>query len=201
MKTLIFDTETTGLPSRNMRELSEAPYVIQLAAILYEDRNDVASMCAYTIPECRGEIEPIPKEKFFIENGLTDELIVNNGLSYRVALPFFNNLVRQADRIVAHNIDFDDVLIKAAYSRIAAPQDTYRSKFLGCTMKSLTDVLKLPGKRGYKWPSLDESYRALVNPDGFQGAHDALVDVRACASILWAMEDRNIELYEHQGRF
>jgi DNA polymerase III epsilon subunit-like protein len=184
-----------------MRELSEAPYIIQLAAILYDGRQDVASMSVYTVPECRGEIEPIPKEKFFIDQGLTDEFIAAHGMSYRVALPFFNNMVRQTDRIVAHNIDFDDVLLKAAYSRIAAPQDVYRSKSLFCTMKSLTQELKIPGKYGYKWPTLDESYRALVNPDGFEGAHDALIDVRACAAVLWATEDRNIDLEQHQGRF
>ena len=65
-------------------------------------------------------------------------------------------------------------------------------------MMSLVDELKIPGRFGkqYKWPSLDESYRALVNPEGFTGAHDAMVDVMACAEVLWAAEDRGVNLWQ-----
>jgi len=62
-------------------------------------------------------------------------------------------------------------------------------------MKTLEPIMKLPGKYGYKFPTLDEAYRAYVDPMGFEGAHDAMKDVEACAAVLWAIEDNGFPLW------
>lgn len=193
--TLVFDTETNGKRPKN-GTLGDEPYLTQLAAILFDGTRPVGHLSCFCIPEFRGERAPIPKEKFFIESGITDEIVDLVGLPYKVALGMFNNMVRKADRIVAHNIQFDDPIIRATYMRIAASQDQWWHTPKFCTMKTLEPVLKLPGKYGYKFPSLDESYRALVNPDGFEGAHDAMVDVEACAAVLFEIEKRGHELWK-----
>lgn len=195
MRTLIFDTETNGMRPKGKPQLAEEPYLVQLAAVLFQDRRPVGHMSCFCVPEFRGERAPIPKEKFFIDSGITDEIVDAVGLPYKVALGMLNNLVRQSDRIIAHNILFDDPIVRAAYSRVAAPQEQWWETPKFCTMKTLEPVLKLPGKYGYKFPSLDESYRALVDRDGFDGAHDAMVDVEACAKVLWAIEDKGLELW------
>ena len=58
-----------------------------------------------------------------------------------------------------------------------------------CTMRIATNVLKIPGPRGFKWPTLQEAYKRLVDPAGFEGAHDAITDVKACAAVFYALED------------
>ena len=62
-------------------------------------------------------------------------------------------------------------------------------------MLSSMPVLKLPGRYGnYKWPKLEEAYKFLVDPAGFEDAHDALVDVKACAAVLDALEEMGAPL-------
>lgn len=206
-RTLIFDTETNGKRPKVRKgetpPLEAEPFVVQLAAKLFEGRRTVGQFACFCVPEYKGErarfpIDPMTGEieAFFTNNGLNDAVIDSVGLPYRVALPAFNNLLRVCDRVVCHNIEFDDPVIRAAMSRIAAPQDVYWSKPKFCTMQSLTNVLKLPGKFGFKYPTLDEAYRALVDDKGFDGAHDAMVDVDACADVLWKIEDKDIPLWK-----
>lgn len=47
-------------------------------------------------------------------------------------------------------------------------------------------MVKLPRN---KWPTLQELHTFLFGV-GFEGAHDALVDVRACAKCYWEIQRR-----------
>lgn len=192
MRTLVYDTETTGL-AKFGQPLSEQPYIVQLAAILFDDERPVAHLSAITIPEFRGERAEIPERAYEVHK-IDDELINKVGVPYRVALATFNNLLRVADRQVAHNTQFDHILVRAAYSRIAADQDLLMKVPAFCTMKTLTPVLKIPGRNGgYKWPTLMEAHEALLGVK-FEGAHDAMVDVMACARVMFETERRGIAL-------
>jgi len=197
LTTLVFDTETNGMrPKGRNVPLTDEPALVQIAGILYWGRRPVAHLSCFMQPlDCHGDPAEIPTEEFFIKSGITQDTVDRAGTTYKVGIATFNNLVKRADRIVAHNIQFDDPVMRAAYSRIAAPQQQYWETPKFCTMKTLEPVLKLPGKYGYKFPSLDESYRALVDPHGFEGAHDAMADVEACAKVLWAIEDQGCELW------
>jgi DNA polymerase-3 subunit epsilon len=201
MKTLIIDTETNGLPPRGKNHpLSAMPYMTQLAAVLYDNQRPVAHLSCFTVPVNpeTNSIVPVPKEKFFIENGITDEVIAAVGLPYRIAMGMLNNLVRRADRAIAHNLAFDDRIIRATYERAGVPADNWTAIPRGCTMATLTDIMRLPHKNrnipGYKWPTLAEAYVKFVNPIGFSGAHDAMVDTQACAEVLWQCEKRGFEV-------
>jgi DNA polymerase III epsilon subunit-like protein len=84
-------------------------------------------------------------------------------------------------------------IMQVEFTRLKRPIEEIIIKPVICTMKKATPILKLPkknnyGKDPYKWPTLDETYRALVNPDGFGGAHRALNDVVACRQIMLALE-------------
>lgn len=205
IRTLVFDTETNGKrPKGRDVPLHKEPGLVQIAAILYLGRRPVGHLSCFMPPMGpQGDRRPIPDPElsptgtltdadyaFFRKSGITDETVDAAGVPFKVGVAMFNNFVRVADRIVAHNIAFDDPIVRAAYSRIACPQQALWETPKYCTMKTLEPVLKLPGKYGFKFPTLDESYRALVDPLGFAGAHDAMVDVQACAAVLWAIEDK-----------
>jgi len=195
MITLVYDTETTGVPPKGPMQLETMPYVIQLAAILYEDQRPVAHMSTFIrLPDG----VRIPEEKFFLENGLTNERVAKFGGEIHRVLDQFFELEAMADRIVAHNAAFDNKLMDAMLRRAQEPAllACWREADKRCTMLSLVDVLKIPGKwRGsYKWPRLDEAYKRLVDVGGFEGAHDALVDVQACAEVLWKIEEYGYDL-------
>ena len=197
--TFVGDTETDGKRPRGRNNpLSSEPYMTQVAGILYQGRREVGHFSCFTKPvdPSTGAQREVPKEEFFINAGITDDVINTVGMPYKVALAMWNQFIKVTDRVVFHNVQFDDPIVRAAYSRIAAPQRSWWDTPKFCTMKTLEPIMKLPGKYGYKYPTLDEAYRAYVDPMGFDGAHDAMVDVRAAADVLWACEDNNFPLWK-----
>jgi DNA polymerase III epsilon subunit-like protein len=195
IRTLIFDTETNGKRAKEKNPpLGSEPAITQIAAILFWGRRPVAHLSCFVRPlNFDGTPAVIPIEQFFIDAGITQDTVDAVGRPLKTGLAEFNQMVKSADRVVAHNIQFDDPITRSNYCRVTAPQRDYWDTPKFCTMKTLEPVLKLPGKYGFKYPTLDESYRALVDPMGFSGAHDAMVDVQACASVLWAIEDKIAE--------
>lgn len=97
----------------------------------------------------------------------------------------------KADVLIAHNIDFDSLVVMANLDRIIPTKSVLQSMVrmeqieTFCTMKSTTELCRLPGNYGsFKWPKLIEAYRHLFGED-FDGAHDAMADVRACKRIYF----------------
>ena len=197
MRTLVIDTETNGLRKRGETALADEPFMLQLAAALFDGERLIQSYSAFTLPVVSGVVAHIPKEQFFIDAGLTEDIILAYGVSYHTALGVLEGMASKCDRIVAHNAAFDVPVVRAAYLRSAQTSKNFREKPKFCTMISLTNVLKIPKRTGgFKWPTLQEAYKALVHEKGFKGAHDALVDVRACAKVLFEMEKRGLPLTE-----
>lgn len=58
---------------------------------------------------------------------------------------------------------------------------------LPCTMQASTNLCKIPGPYGFKYPTLQELHKHLFEV-GFDGAHDAMVDVLACAKCFFELE-------------
>jgi len=187
---LIFDTETTGLCNHKSPDHTVQPYPVQLACILVQD-NKVMSMASVII----NPGVPVESAAAAI-HGITQEVIDQIGMPLKAATGLFLNFLNRADRIVAHNIDFDLIITEAMLYRTLADydMDKFRAVPRVCTMQSTTDICKLPGKFGYKWPKLDEAYRKLVDPAGFKGAHDALSDVMACWRLLRVLEEKGVPL-------
>ena len=198
MLTLVFDTETTGLPPKKKADkiLENMPYIIQLAAILYDGQRPVGHFSCMVQPVTPLGSGRIPREPFWKDNRLLEEDIKECWLPTELALTIFHQYVCLADRIVAHNTKFDRDRVEDTLTRLDANSTEWSNAPKFCTMQSLTEVLKIPSPwgRGFKWPNLDEAYRALVDPAGFEDAHDAMADVAACAKVLFAMEDRGIPL-------
>lgn len=190
MRTLVFDTETSGkcnfkLPPDNPVQ----PYIVQLAALLYDGRQLMAHLNLICCPMIGPDQVLIPKEATDV-HGITDDVAKRMGVPMKMIAAMFNNFLKVSDRIVAHNMDFDTRIMAGTYLRSGFPVDQLAIPHRVCTMKAAEPVLKLPGLYGkYKWPSLDEAYKTLVDKEGFDNAHDALADAKACAAILWALED------------
>lgn len=184
MKTLIFDTETTGFPSNNA-PLSDPiqPHLIQLAALLTTE--DEILQQFDTIIKCPIEVP----EGAFKVHGISMEKSQREGISLRTALAAFNDLLVSADRLVAHNMRFDLKMMQIAYAR-AGMSTTLEEISKACTMKTVTPIMKREGKR---W-TLDSSYRHFVDSEGFSSAHDAGADTMACFKLLRAMEKKDIRI-------
>lgn len=191
MVSLVFDCETTGMVNHKSPDHTVQPYPVQLACILIRD-NQIMNMASIIV----NPSVPVEAGAAAV-HGITQEVIDRVGIPLKAATGLFINFLNKADRIVAHNIDFDLIITEAMIYRTLADyqMDRFRSIPRVCTMNSTTDICKLPGKFGkYKWPKLEEAYKYMVDPKGFEGAHDALTDVIACWKVLKVLEEKGYPL-------
>lgn len=187
MQYLFFDTETNGLP-RNYKgdiyDLENWPRVIQLAWILFDDNGKVLDeRCSLIKPDGW----EIPKEKFWIDNGYSTEKSLEHGRPMVPELTRFAVAIDRCELMIAHNLDFDLPILSAEMIRYSIRANTKPKKY--CTMKGTTSLCKLPGPYGYKWPKLEELHQFLFGRS-FEGAHDALEDVKATARCLFELRNR-----------
>ena len=191
MTILFFDTEITGLPDkRSPVTAKHQPHVVQLAAILTDD--DGAERASINLIVNPGV--PIPEGASKV-HGITDEVARQFGVHPKLAAVTLRALAAKADLLVAHNIEFDLFLVRTLFERHDLEPALHEKQF--CTMQAATPILNLPptdrmlaaGFDKPKPPKLEEAYRHFFGRD-LEGAHDALVDVRACRDMFFALKSR-----------
>ncbi len=188
---LFFDTETTGMVEFKKPHTDPSqPDLLQLAFILDDDEgNTIETFCSILFDEAYVPIH----EKALAVHGISKEKARMFGIPAEEGLGKFHNAWRMSRTLIAHNISFDKKVMKTAFYRcgnISHPESTLIEY---CTMRTATPILKLPGKFGHKWPTLDEAYRVLIDPEGFEGAHDALNDVKACRAVYYKLQELSTE--------
>jgi DNA polymerase III subunit epsilon len=166
---LFFDTETTGIANfKKPFNHPSQPRLVQLAAQLYilDGTRPLHSFCHIIKPDGF----TIPKEASDI-HGITTEIAMQIGVKLSWALGSFNGFLRHATRLVGHNVKFDCLVMSRELGlELSTPGF--------CTMEALTNICKLPGPYGYKWPKLSEAYKHCFGEE-LKNAHDALVDITA----------------------
>lgn len=191
---LIFDCETTGIPARGEVDTSPSyPHLVQLAGLLVEDGREVATFEVVVAPDGY----TIPDEVAAV-HGVTTEIARRVGVPLRLAVALYTNLRRRAEELVAHNIEFDLGILRAAMHRTRAGGVDIGSPRIVCTAELGTPVCRLPatermiaagfGDR-FKKPTLTELHEHLFG-EGFVKAHTALGDCRAVARCLAELRQR-----------
>lgn len=186
---LFFDTETTGLPKNwkaPITDLDNWPRLVQLAWLVYDTDEKIISQGNLIIKPDNFTI-PIEAEKV---HGISTEKAINEGVVLTYALSMFSAAVQRSEILIAHNISFDEKIIEAEYLRSGALANLLGIKKI-CTKETSTTYCALQGNFGYKWPTLMELHETLFDI-GFVNAHDALVDVKACAKCFFELKKRNV---------
>lgn len=192
---LAFDTETTGLPDFRARsDAPQQPHLVQFAAVLLDD-DWTERACVSLIVQPNGWT--IPAEVAAI-HGITTEIATLYGVPEAHVVSIYHALQERASMLVAHNISFDLRIMRIAMMRSNWTREHIEamegaSSF--CTMKAATPILNLPptekmraaGFTKPKPPKLEECIRHFFGED-LAGAHDALVDVRACVRVYRALQ-------------
>lgn len=192
MSVLIFDTETTGFLVKDLDPThSEQPDVVQLAALLYDGGGrEVAALSTLVQPS-----KPIAPGAFKA-HGISSEIASSHGVTPLEAMTMFAGMLKNAKVIVAHNLEFDAKVMLAAWHRTFG--EDFRTALVDkrafCTMKAMTNIAKIMHARprhakDYKWPKLSECVEFLFG-EKLLGAHDALVDARACARVYFEIQAR-----------
>lgn len=204
-RVLIFDVETTGLfPSKRDKcvTLDKYPYIVQLSFILYNlsTREIERQYNNYIrIPES----VTIPEEVVKL-TGITNEICKQHGVNILRALNELHDAYMLAGTIVAHNIEFDQKMIKVELQRnikniqelapyclrlFDSDYEQIANIHRYCTMKHgmrICNLLTTPvgvsgdAKRPFvKWPRLSELYLHLFHETP-ENLHNSMVDVLAC---------------------
>lgn len=182
MKSLIFDTETTGLPDFTKKhDDPDQPYAVQLGMEITDDaKREVLTSVHVLI-----KVEKESSSKAFEVHKKTPKLLLDFGLPPRMVTELFLLLASKVDRLVAHYVDFDEWIMKCQCARLGLSYPTNIPTF--CTMKNSKRKGTHAGQQ--KWPKLMEIYREMVDPKGFADAHDTSSDVPACRKVFWALLD------------
>ena len=183
MKILVFDTETTGIPSSKLT-LEKQPAIVQFAAVMYvlDDggvMNEVRKVDILINPKV-----DIPVETTLIHK-ITNDMVKDKPEFAKVAQEI-KALFLDTDLVVAHNIAFDKKLLEIEFARLGQKLDFWPSEIYDTMLESV-NLCRLPSKnRGFKSPRLSELHTFLFNKD-FDNAHNALDDVLATGRCLQQM--------------
>ena len=190
-KILFFDTETSGFIRKALSpDDPEQAWCIQIGALLATEKEHLDELNLLIKPVGR-YMHPKAEEV----HGISVEYAEENGLPEVEVAEKFGLLLRQADKIVCHNYDFDWKYVLHMMERnVDNLSDEARSAFYldlpsQCTMKDKAVVkfcnLKNKANRP-KWPKLIELHDILFD-ESFDGAHDAFADITATARCYFEL--------------
>lgn len=194
MTILAVDTETSGLWRSDIAPDDERqPHVVQIALLLM-DNFGAPLQSVNLVVRPQGYV--IPPEVSRI-HGITTERAERTGVSLRLAVAAWTNLRALADLTIGYNfLSFDLPILDQAMRRAGAPH-AHHAQFRYIDVKELADpIMRLPPtermrRTGYgnktKAPKLSEAYEYFVGRP-IEGAHDAMVDVLACAAVFFEIE-------------
>jgi len=185
---LFFDVETTGFTKYKAEDgtcLGNHDRLTQLAFILTDSEGN-------SLEEYKTYVKPnnwfVPKEDFFIENGMSTELCEKEGIQLFDALRVLQEALKQTKVKVAHNISFDNRIILAELRRAKITHELFQFKKGICTMNNSREYVGAKNKKGHlKQPNLQELHECLFNKK-FDGAHDALSDVIAAKDCFFELD-------------
>jgi DNA polymerase III subunit epsilon len=186
---LFFDTETSGLPRSHhapVSDLANWPRIVQIAWQLTDQQGTTQQAVEAII---RPDGFSIPADAARV-HGITTARALTEGQLLPQVLNQFLAALRQADTLIAHNLAFDEKVLGAELLRCGLPNPLPTLQ-RHCTMEASTALCQLPGRYGYKWPRLDELHQHLFGR-GMGAAHNALVDVEACARCFFELRRRGV---------
>lgn len=209
-RVLFFDTETNGLPANRWvppAQHKHWPHILQIAWSLWSigDGGDATLLTQASL-----YVQPPPDMVWSAEaakvHGLTRPLLRDLGVPAEQVLTWFAADAREADLIVAHNLDFDKKVVWAAAARTGLPAlsdpATWWPKAEQCFMLATTNICKIPTqptekcpvpKSPYKWPRLSDVWTWLWPTRPLPtDLHDASVDVDVLVQCWIALHAKGL---------
>lgn len=173
MRTLIYDTETTGLLKPGIADLASQPKIIEFALVeLDDDYNEVGAWSWLINPG-----EPITDEITKI-TGLTNNDLVGKP-SFIQVLPEIEDVFLGAHRLMAHNLPFDLGMLTNELKRVGREYAFPYPPNQLCTVQLASELIF--GRRA----RMTELYEKTLGKK-LEQTHRALDDVRALVEIVRA---------------
>ena len=183
--TLIFDCETTGLPARNdisYKETDKWPRLVQVSWIVLWNSVIIKKKTELVFNESFSQINLV---------NLDFSKIEMIGKPIREVLNSFNKDLKEVDKIVAHNVEFDMKVIQSELFRLGL-DDQFDNKDVCCTMKDSVKLFKSSVDSFKKFPTLNELHNLLLK-EKFTGSHNAISDVLATTRCYRVLQEKKIK--------
>ncbi len=196
MIVLFYDTETTGLVKDFDKPYTEAnnyPRLVQLAYKMYDwQSSDHKTLIASGNFIVRPTFE-IPEDAVKI-HGITFDMAYQKGFDINFVLQSFHNFLRMADRVVCHNIVFDDGVMGQEYClNWRTDVMAYHRSKQYCTKIQGKEICMIPDEKGgWKYPKLKEMYFHFFQ-SSFENQHSAMADTKALVKCYSQIEKYNNE--------
>lgn len=169
MTTLIFDTETTGLPLHPNARLELQPHIIEWGGMLVdEEGTELAALNFLIDPGI-----PLPEVITKI-TGIKPEDLAGQP-TFKFAAMQFKSMFERADQLIAHNLPFDSSLMKFDLTRCGMLDGWPWPRLNLCTVQEHAEMW---GRR----PKLTELYEFYMGAPLAQ-THRAIDDVRALRDV------------------
>ncbi len=182
---LIFDTSANGKPKSYKAPVDDIfnwPRLIHLSWILLD--KDLKPMADYDY-----FIKPngfaVSAEQFKIAH-IEEDAFETKGIEVKEVLEKFREDVLKSEYIFAHNLQLNESVLGAEFYR-ASISNPMISAEKYCLMHEGTYYCKLPGKKGYKWPSLQELH-TIIFKQGFTPSNNARADTIAATRCFIALK-------------
>jgi len=181
---LFVKTETSGLIPKwaQVTDLDNLPRMVQIAWILTDDDGNKIVTQDHII---KPENYKIPFNASMI-HGITTERAMYEGLDLSDVLHSLNELIDEADYIVAHNMSFHEKIIGSEFLKSNIETEFFNKRKI-CTMKSSTDYCQLSGPLGFKYPKLSELYSFLFNQP-----FEETQNIEAIKQCFWELRSLSI---------
>ncbi len=198
MTTIIFDTETTGLPQNKWRGALHGPRnwpdLVSICWLVYDEDWDLVRKEYHVV---RPQGWTIPDEASAI-HGVTQAVAEASGEPLAAVLGRFAEDLKTARLLVAHNMIFDKNVVQGAYKwRLGVEPAEFwpAAEREFCTMEASRDLLRLPWKGPshpgkpvtYKPPRLAELWSYVFPGTNQPTAHNSEGDALATAAIYMKM--------------
>jgi DNA polymerase III epsilon subunit-like protein len=171
----IFDTETTGLFKKgaSYKKIKEFDNSRLLSICWLITKGDSIIEQSYYI--VKSDNFEISQESLNI-HGITKEYANENGTDIKIVLDAFYTSLKRCKYVVAHNISFDEAIVKSELFRLGSTHviEEFDKKNKICTMSKGRLYMN-----ARKFPKLSELYKFLYN-DELVNAHCALDDTKNC---------------------
>lgn len=197
MTTIVFDTETTGLPKNKWRSALQGPAnwpdLVSICWLVYDDDWDLVRKEYHVV---RPQGWTIPAEASAV-HGITQADAEASGEPLAAVLGRFAEDLKTAGRLVAHNMLFDKNVVQGAYKwRLGVEPAEFWPAAEFCTMEASRNLLCLPWKSpqtpgkptSFKPPRLSELWTYAFSGTPQPEAHNSEGDALATAAIymkLW----------------
>ncbi len=182
---LIFDCSAIDKPKNWNAPFSDTfawPRMVHLSWIILdkdlkpiEDSNYLVKPEGFTIDETIAE-----KCKISLED------IESKGHPLEEVLKAFDESLKKAYYVLAHNLNFNENVLAAEYVRKSIDHSLFR-KLRHCLMQESTFFCKLPSQTGgYKWPTISELH-AIIFQKAYSPPNNARADVIAATRCFKAL--------------